>query len=85
MADLGVEVIKVESTQCLDQFRIVAVPGDPAEVYEVSPPFNATNRNKLGLTLDLARPDGVHSLGTRGKACKTEPCAVRDSQPKGSS
>ena len=42
-----------------DQFRILAVPGDPAEVYERSPPFNATNRNKLGLTLDSARPEGV--------------------------
>jgi crotonobetainyl-CoA:carnitine CoA-transferase CaiB-like acyl-CoA transferase len=59
MADLGAEVIKVESIQRPDQFRIVAIPGDPAEVYELSPPFNATNRNKLGLTLDLARPDGV--------------------------
>jgi crotonobetainyl-CoA:carnitine CoA-transferase CaiB-like acyl-CoA transferase len=59
MADLGAEVIKVESIQRPDQFRIVAVSGDPAAVYELSPPFNATNRNKLGLTLDLARPDGV--------------------------
>jgi crotonobetainyl-CoA:carnitine CoA-transferase CaiB-like acyl-CoA transferase len=59
MADLGAEVIKVESIQRPDQFRIVAVSGEPAEVYELSPPFNATNRNKLGLTLDLARPDGV--------------------------
>ena len=59
MADLGAEVIKVESIQRPDLFRIVAIPGDPAEVYELSPPFNATNRNKLGLTLDLARPDGV--------------------------
>ena len=59
MADLGAEVIKVESIQRPDQFRIVAVPGDPAEVYELSPPFNATNRNKLDLTLDLARPEGV--------------------------
>jgi len=59
MADLGAEVIKVESIQRPDQFRIVAIPGDPAEVFELSPPFNATNRNKLGLTLDLARPDGV--------------------------
>ena len=59
MADLGAEVIKVESIQRPDQFRIVAIPGDPAEVYELSPPFNATNRNKLELTLDLARPDGV--------------------------
>jgi len=83
MADLGAEVIKVESIQRPDQFRIVAIPGDPAKVFELSPPFNATNRNKLGLTLDLARPDGAHSLGTRGKTCKTETC--RDSQPKGSS
>jgi hypothetical protein len=39
----------------------------------LSPPFNATDRNKLGLTLDLARPDGVYPLGTRCKTCKTEP------------
>jgi crotonobetainyl-CoA:carnitine CoA-transferase CaiB-like acyl-CoA transferase len=59
MADLGAEVIKVESIQRPDLFRIVAVSGDPMEVYELSPPFNATNRNKLSLTLDLARPEGV--------------------------
>lgn len=59
MADLGAEVIKVESIQRPDPFRIVAIPGNPAEVYELSPPFNATNRNKLSLTLDLARPAGV--------------------------
>jgi crotonobetainyl-CoA:carnitine CoA-transferase CaiB-like acyl-CoA transferase len=59
MADLGAEVIKVESIQRPDQFRILAISGNPSEVYELSPPFNATNRNKLGLTLDLARPDGV--------------------------
>ena len=59
MADLGAEVIKIESIQRPDQFRIVAIPGNPAEVYELSPPFNATNRNKLDLTLDLARSEGV--------------------------
>lgn len=59
MADLGAEVIKVESIQRPDLFRIVAVSGDPSEVYELSPPFNATNRNKLSLTLDLARETGV--------------------------
>jgi len=59
MADLGAEVIKVESIQRPDLFRIVAVSGHPMEVYELSPPFNATNRNKLSLTLDLARPEGV--------------------------
>jgi len=72
MADLGAEVIKVESIQRPDQFRIVAIAGDPAKVFELSPRFNATNRNKRGLTLDLARPDGVYPLGTRGKTCKTE-------------
>jgi crotonobetainyl-CoA:carnitine CoA-transferase CaiB-like acyl-CoA transferase len=59
MADLGAEVIKVESIQRPDLFRVVTVSGNPAEIYELSPPFNAINRNKLGLTLDLARPDGV--------------------------
>lgn len=60
IGDLGAEVIKVESIQYPDLFRIVAVSGDPAEVYERSAPFNATNRNKLGLTLDLTRAEGVN-------------------------
>lgn len=59
MADLGAEVIKVESIQRPDLFRVIAVSGEPAEVYERSAPFNATNRNKLGLTLDLTRAEGV--------------------------
>jgi crotonobetainyl-CoA:carnitine CoA-transferase CaiB-like acyl-CoA transferase len=59
MGDLGAEVIKVESIQRPDQFRILTISGDPAEVYERSAPFNATNRNKLSLTLDLTRSDGV--------------------------
>jgi crotonobetainyl-CoA:carnitine CoA-transferase CaiB-like acyl-CoA transferase len=59
-ADLGAEVIKVESIQHLDPFRAYAVPGDASRerAHERSPLFNALNRNKLGLTLDLSSEDG---------------------------
>ncbi len=59
MADLGAEVIKVEAPRRIDPFRVLAVPGDPQKVYELCPPFNATNRNKLGITLDLDSDEGL--------------------------
>ena len=49
LADLGADVIKVESPE-----------GDPYRAYQggqYSPHFQAYNRNKRSLTLDLKRPD----------------------------
>lgn len=64
LADLGAEVIKVEAGQRLDPFRAYGVPAIESleNGYEMSPLFNSTNRNKLGLTLNLATEDGRELL-----------------------
>jgi crotonobetainyl-CoA:carnitine CoA-transferase CaiB-like acyl-CoA transferase len=60
LADLGAEVIKVEATGHPDPFRNWAAlaPPDLAEPWNASPTFNAVNRNKRGITLDLKHPLG---------------------------
>lgn len=66
MADMGAEVIKVESRTRLDGTRrgrpIVGediAGGDRGLWPELSPLFHCINRNKLGLTVDLRTPDGL--------------------------
>lgn len=61
LADLGAEVIKIEAIQRLDGFRAYGTPSLASEeaAYERSPLFNTGNRNKRGITLNLATPDGV--------------------------
>ena len=60
LADLGAEVIKIESRRHFDWWRgWDASPKAIAErVIERAPGFNAENRNKLGITLDLSDPRG---------------------------
>ena len=64
LADLGADVVKVESCGYADWWR----GGDSraeavtARLYEKSAPYNAMNRNKKGVTLDLARPQGAELL-----------------------
>jgi len=66
LADMGAEVIKIESVGHIDPWR---GPVDPNQAkiqfparpqtdrpYDVSPGFNMENRNKLGVTLDLRHP-----------------------------
>jgi crotonobetainyl-CoA:carnitine CoA-transferase CaiB-like acyl-CoA transferase len=62
-ADLGAEVIKVEGTGHLDWWRgwNALEAGDPPP-YETRPNFNAVNRNKRGITLDLRSARGVALL-----------------------
>jgi len=64
LADFGAEVIKVEAIQRLDGFRAYGTPSlASAEVaYERSPLFNSANRNKRGITLNLAASDGIKLL-----------------------
>ncbi|MCO5090226.1 CaiB/BaiF CoA-transferase family protein [Bosea sp. (in: a-proteobacteria)] len=58
LADMGAEVIKVESPHYRDPFRLWAA-GDPAAGSGGLPPFfRATNRNKLGISLDLKHESG---------------------------
>lgn len=63
LADLGAEVIKVESGAYPDPFRYwQGAPEDPAHApsdpWNWSPTFNMVNRNKLGICLDLKHPQG---------------------------
>jgi crotonobetainyl-CoA:carnitine CoA-transferase CaiB-like acyl-CoA transferase len=69
LADLGAEVIKVEAMQRFDHARgpievpdgLSAYPkseGGPRP-YDVNSAYAQANRNKLGITIDLSRPQGV--------------------------
>ncbi|MGH3242531.1 MAG: CoA transferase, partial [Spirillospora sp.] len=54
LADYGATVIKVETMNRPDAFRVWPVPGaGDAEVMEESPLFESNNAGKLGITLDL--------------------------------
>ena len=59
LADMGAEVIKIESVDNWDVLR--ALNGqrpDVERVWDKSGYFNAINRNKYGCALDLAKPSG---------------------------
>jgi crotonobetainyl-CoA:carnitine CoA-transferase CaiB-like acyl-CoA transferase len=62
-ADLGAEVIKVEGCAHIDWWRgwNALESGDPPP-YEMRANFNAVNRNKRGITLDLRDAKGVALL-----------------------
>jgi benzylsuccinate CoA-transferase BbsF subunit len=64
LADMGAEVIKVETRQRLDYMRmgrpIVGDQPDP----EQNPMFHNVNRGKLSVTLNIAEPDAV-DIATR--------------------
>ena len=62
-ADLGAEVIKIEGCAHIDWWRgwNALEAGDPPP-YETKSNFNAVNRNKRGITLDLRAPEGVALL-----------------------
>ena len=60
LADLGAEVIKVESIQRLDTWRTyMAIRPAEDAWWERGALYNAVNRNKYSVTLDLTRPLGV--------------------------
>lgn len=60
LADLGADIVKIESDVHYDWWRGWEPPGasDPPQ-YELSPVFNIMNRGKRGISLDLTTPDGV--------------------------
>ncbi|GIW19334.1 MAG: CoA transferase [Tepidiforma sp.] len=60
LAALGADVIKIESHTHFDWWRGSRLPGDDPglELHERSHVFNAVNRGKRGITLDLAHPRG---------------------------
>ncbi len=63
LGDFGAEVVKIEAPQRLDGWRGGAGL-DAERMYERSPIWNAINRSKLGISLDLAAPEG-HALFLR--------------------
>ncbi|WP_171064117.1 CaiB/BaiF CoA-transferase family protein [Actinomadura soli] len=59
LADYGATVIKIETMERPDAFRVWPVPGaGDAEVMEESPLFESNNAGKLGITLDLKTEAG---------------------------
>lgn len=58
LADLGADVLKIESGAYLDPFRVVGKPDNEAGWWNRSPQFRFTNRNKRGLALNLKDPRG---------------------------
>lgn len=59
LADFGAEVIKIEAIQRLDNWRATLADRNFAQWWETSPLFNSTQRNKYGITLNLAAERGV--------------------------
>lgn len=67
LADLGADVLKIESGAYLDPFRVVGKPDNDTGWWNRSPQFRFTNRNKRGLALNLKDKDGqrvVRELAT---------------------
>ena len=70
LGDMGAEVIKVEALQRIARGPIRPAPNTPgypdydpgARPWNRQGNFNATNRNKLGLTLDLTSEQGVDAF-----------------------
>ena len=64
LADMGAQVIRLESTRRLESYRSDSVYQNEihGEFWNRGANFYEQNRNKLGITLDLGRPEGRHIL-----------------------
>ena len=70
LAQLGAEVIHVESTARPDGTRLIAgVPVTEDQWWERSPIFSGLNTNKKSVTLDIRRERGVELLRSLVKTC----------------
>ena len=69
LADLGAEVLKIESGAYLDPFRVVGKPDNNDGWWNRSPQFRFTNRNKRGLALNLKDPHGQHVVRALAGRC----------------
>ena len=58
LADLGADVLKIESGAYLDPFRVIGKPDNNDGWWNRSPQFRFTNRNKRGLALNLKDKEG---------------------------
>ncbi len=70
LADLGAEVIKVESLDGDHGRQFGTVAGVPSAIEGSSAYFESLNRNKLGIALDLKHPKGVEVM--RGLVAKSD-------------
>jgi len=64
LADMGAQVIRLESTRRLESYRSDSVYQNEVhgEFWNRGANFYEQNRNKLGITLDLGRPGGLDIL-----------------------
>lgn len=64
LADMGAQVIRLESCQRLESYRTDSLYRNDVsgEFWNLGANFYEQNRNKLGLTLDLSRPEGLDLL-----------------------
>ena len=69
LADLGADVIKIESGAYLDPFRVVGKIDDDEGWWNRSPQFRFTNRNKRGLALNLKDPEGQRVIRELAAHC----------------
>ncbi len=69
LADLGADVIKIESGAYLDPFRVVGKPDNEDGWWNRSPQFRFTNRNKRGLALNLKSPEGQQVIRDLAAHC----------------
>jgi crotonobetainyl-CoA:carnitine CoA-transferase CaiB-like acyl-CoA transferase len=69
LADLGADVLKIESGAYLDPFRVVGKPDNNDGWWNRSPQFRFTNRNKRGLAIDLKSKDGRRVLRELAAHC----------------
>ncbi len=78
LADMGAEVIKVETNKRLDSARLT--PGRSTVGPETDFVFHSMNRNKLGITVDMSDPRGAALI--RGLV-EISDVAVENFSPKG--
>jgi hypothetical protein len=69
LADLGADVIKIESGAYLDPFRVVGKPDDDEGWWNRSPQFRFTNRNKRGVALNLKDKEGQRVIRELAAKC----------------
>ncbi|MBI2871740.1 MAG: CoA transferase [Chloroflexi bacterium] len=62
LANLGAQVIKVESLQHFDAARNLGTPKGEGPLYELSSTYIHYNRHKQGITLNLYDPRGVKTF-----------------------
>jgi benzylsuccinate CoA-transferase BbsF subunit len=69
LADLGADVIKIESGAYLDPFRVVGKIDNDEGWWNRSPQFRFTNRNKRGVALNLKDPEGQRLIRELATHC----------------